>query len=508
MVHIVLRFLLSNFWRYTVCSLLYNFGAFLFWIVVPLLATQQGATNLDLAIINAVNYGSCFLLSWLCGFINDQIAGWILVRIGVVIYIAACILLMFVNNNLWILWIMAIMYAISYVFFWVPIQCSISRESDPVDADFWLGVFSGSWTFGQAVGYLCGAFLFTKLGVVQSLSISIASLSLILFLYPCWEGTTVFGVDLNWKKKTSEQQKERIGVITMGKKERHRLKKRMMQYLVPAFLCSIGCYGTVLAYGSQYFNRVYGTKDAFFPSMKDSASKYDIFIGVFFFVVFLMFTIGFISVANFKFLFFNRWNMIVFLIISTAVHFIAGAVSNWIVQLVCGMMMGFCAAYASQNLLVTTSKLSLLTSRMSSVYVGLQESLTFNLVAFALPLIVGPISDALNDYRVPMFGCSVVCVLAICMLEVIWQMYDILVIQKMDKEDKMRVDVLFNKITTTQKCSILSRNGEEFEKYSRANWFTWKQYNLMTKKLKNKMKCVGSESNTATSSSSLQESTN
>ncbi|ELP84448.1 hypothetical protein EIN_167730 [Entamoeba invadens IP1] len=535
MVNVLIKIVLSNFWRYCASSLLFNFGAFLFWIVVPLIATRQGASNLDLAIINAIDYGAMFLLSWVCGFINNYLPGWLLARAGVLIYIFACLLLMFINDNMWILWIMSFMYSFSYVLFWIPIQTSISRESSASDADFWLGIFSGTWTFGQSVGYLCGAFLFTKLGITQSLSISIASLVIILFIYPCWEGSTVFGIDLTLEKTNhkSEDKKEVLNkeielaeshdenkvieetlkekkemqqspnnsenasnvietedvknkplkLIVMGKKERRRLKKRMMQYLIPTFFCSIGCYGTLLSYGSQYFNRIYGTKDSFFPSMKDDPGRYDMFIGVFFCVVYIAFTIGFINFARMKYLFFNRWSMLIALLICCVNHFICGSISNWIVQLICAIMFGLCGAFASQNILNTTSKLSLLTSQISSLYVGLQESLTFNLVAFLLPLIVGPISDKLNDYRIPMFGCSFLGAISVVMCELTWQIYDFVIIQKMDKEDVSKINKLFENIINTDNVKILIDDKNKYNKYCRTHWLTWKQIKVLKSKL-------------------------
>ncbi|KAL7713166.1 hypothetical protein QTN25_009229 [Entamoeba marina] len=285
---------------YCACSLIYNFGAFLFWIVVPLCATNLDASNWDFAIINAINFGSCFVLSWVCGFINNYIPGSILARIGVVVYIIACVVLMFVNDNLWILWIMAISYGISYVLFWVPIQTSISRESNAGGAEVWLAIFSGMWTFGQALGYLAGAFLFTKLGIEQALAISIASLVIVFIIYPCWEGDSPFGIDLSLKKKTDEEledhddkkKKNQPILWKMGKKERRRMKKRTLKFLVPSFLCCIACYGNLLTYGSQYFNRIYDTKDGYFPSMEGEDDRYDIFIGVFFFTIYMTYTFG------------------------------------------------------------------------------------------------------------------------------------------------------------------------------------------------------------------------
>ncbi|ELP94217.1 hypothetical protein EIN_186440 [Entamoeba invadens IP1] len=488
MVHILVKYLLSNFYRYCACSLLYNFGAFLFWIVVPLIATKQNATNWDLAIINAINFGCCFLLSWVCGFINNFLPGWLLARIGVAIYIAACILLMFINDNLWILWIMGVMYAFSYVLFWIPIQTSISRESTAGDAEFWLGIFSGMWTFGQALGYLCGAFLFTKLGIVQALSISIASLVIVFVIYPCWEGSTIFGVDLGWEQKEKKDKKKKnLPVIwQMGKTERARLKKRTMQFLIPAFVCTITCYGNLLTYGSQYFNRIFDTKDGYFPSMEGEDDRYDIFIGVFFCIIYLMYTVGILAVAQMKLLFFNRGLMYFFMIVSIINHFICGTVSHWIAQLVCAIFLGLCGAYSFQNVLITTSRLSMLTSQISSIYVGLQESLTYNLVAFSLPLIVGPISDKLKDYRIPMYGCAIVGVASLLLSETSWQIFDIFIIRKMDKEDANQVITLCDDIIANQKAESYINNPGLYNQFCRDNFLTPKQVSVLMARLKRK----------------------
>ncbi|EDR29968.1 hypothetical protein EDI_346140 [Entamoeba dispar SAW760] len=500
MVFILFKYILSNFWRYCACSLLYNYAAFLFWLVVPLVATKQDASNWDLAIINAINFGCCFLLSWVCGFINNFLPGWLLARIGVLIYIAACILLMFINDNLWILWIMGIMYAFSYVLFWIPIQTSISRESTAGDAEFWLGVFSGMWTFGQSLGYLCGAFLFTKLGISQALSISVAALVIVFIIYPCWEGSIVCGKDLSYNKvknteemteeelKKEEEKKKKEPIIwKMGKNERAKLKKRTMQFLIPSFVCCITCYGNLLTYGSQYFNRIFDTKDGYFPTMKDDDDRYDIFIGVFFCTIYFMYTIGILTVAQFKFMYFNRGLMYFFMIVSIINHFICGVVSHWIAQLLSAVFLGLCGAYSFQNVLITTSRLSMLTSNISSIYVGLQESLTYNMVAFSLPLIVGPISDSLNDYRIPMFGCAIVGVVSLFISEISWQLFDIFIIRKMDKKDVQQVIDLCEQILNDGYAQKFIDNPNEYHQFCRDNWLTPKQIDVLFSRLKRKL---------------------
>ncbi|KAL7716658.1 Major facilitator superfamily (MFS) profile domain-containing protein [Entamoeba marina] len=548
MVFLIVKLVFSNFWRYCFCSLSYNFAAFLFWMVVPLCANDLNATNWDLAVINAINFFSRFFFSWFGGPLNNKFPGWFLARVGAFVYIIACVILVFFHDKLWYLWTMGVMYGLSYSLYWIPIQTSISRESKAGNAEFWLGLFSSSWACGQAFGYLAGAFLFSLLGIVEAISISIASLSLVLFFYPCWEGPSVCGFDMQIKKgsktidknddgyivingsdttneeNNSETNTENSGssptvevavepenettneenqdndeneVLTnepnvkdnskgifwvMGKKERKRLRIRTMRYIVPSFVCCTACYGNMLTYGSQYFNRMYGTKDGYFPFMEGQEGRYDMFIGVFFFIIYMMYCFGMTAFAKFKFLFFNRAISNFFLIISIVMNFICGSVSNWITQLVCAVVLGLCGAYSFTNLLTTTSRLSMLTSNISSIYVGLQESITYNLVAFALPLIVGPLSDSVGDYRIPMFGCSILGVVLFAFSEVATALYDFIVIRKCDKKDAQQVVQLYEEIIQNNKASELMTN-DNYLIYCREQMLTPKQSKVLYEKL-------------------------
>ncbi|KAL7721623.1 Major facilitator superfamily (MFS) profile domain-containing protein [Entamoeba marina] len=515
MVPTILKIVLSNFWRYCFCSLAYNFAAFLFWMVVPLCAKELDASNWDLAVINAVNFFSRFTFSWGGGPLNNLVPGSILARLGALVYVIACVILIFFHDKLWYLWTMGVMYGLSYALFWIPIQTSISRESNAGNAEFWLGLFSSSWTSGQALGYLAGAFLFSLLGTEEAISISICSLSLIFIFYPCWETKRVCGIDmsLDSKKEKSgeslalndnEVSDEGIDIDgdkeieniedpntvnnpksilwNMGKYERKRLRIRTMRFIVPSFVCCITCYGNLLTYGSQYFNRIDGTKDGFFPFMAESEDRYDIFIGVFFFTIYMMYAVGMITFAKLKFLFFNRAIAYYFMVISIIMHFICGTVSNWITQMVCAVILGLCGAYSFQNLLVTTSRLSMLTSNVSSIYVGLQESLTYNLIAFALPLIAGPISDAAGDYRIPIFGCAVVGVLLLVLSELSIIFYDFVIMRKMDKRDVHQVGLLVNEILEQERVDELL-SDDEFLKLCRQQMLTPKQVEVLHRKL-------------------------
>ncbi|KAL7713167.1 hypothetical protein QTN25_009230 [Entamoeba marina] len=183
-------------------------------------------------------------------------------------------------------------------------------------------------------------------------------------------------------------------------------------------------------------------------------------------------------------MFFNRAIAYYFICLSVIMHFVCGTVSNWIAQLVSAVVLGLAGAYSFQNVLVTTSRLSMLTSNVSSLYVGLQESLTYNFIAFSLPLIVGPISDSAGDYRIPMFGCSVVSVICLVLSEISCQVYDFFIIRKMDKEDVKEVVQISDDLIESGQANEMIEDSEKYNLFCREHTLSLVQMKVLLNRLK------------------------
>jgi len=273
-----------------------------------LVAANVEATNTELAAINCLNFFSSSVLSLVFGFVNKKVPGHIIARIGIAIFILMCILLWIVSNKLWMLFVLSIIYGFTYSMFWVPLMNSVSKEGE--GQTIYLCLFSFTWTIGQALGYIVGTFLFTKLGIGSALGFSIAIFIIVLIIYPCWEPHNKVAKFFSLKEdkekedkenkdkenkenkdnkdkdnkdkenKDKDKEEERKPVARMmwrmGPEERKRLRLRVFQYVFPAAFCAMACHGTVLTYGTQYLYTISGTEDGYFPTEKYDPSKYDI----------------------------------------------------------------------------------------------------------------------------------------------------------------------------------------------------------------------------------------
>eukprot|EP00727_Mastigamoeba_balamuthi_P011323 m51a1_g6813 hypothetical protein (952) ;mRNA; r:270415-273998 len=159
---------MGNFWRYCLAAFVNNFSGFFYWILMPLVASEMGASSSELAVLSAVYNIVYALCSFLCGVfkVRTYNPGWVL-RLSVTTFVFACLFPMYIHS-MWAFYVSAIVMAVGRGVYWTIIQTFVSLDAPPARKDFYLSVFSSSWSVGKSVGFVFAGYLKGVLGVAVS----------------------------------------------------------------------------------------------------------------------------------------------------------------------------------------------------------------------------------------------------------------------------------------------------------------------------------------------------
>ncbi|KAL7722756.1 Transporter [Entamoeba marina] len=178
------RSLFDNFPRQLLCGFLYNTSCYFYWIVVPLLANDQGATATQLALLQVVCYVTYSILVPFGGKISDFINTFLLFRVAFIfLTISEVVVAIFPTSFVW-LYISCIFWALSGVFFWPSTVGTIGKESPIGKEVLHCGLFGVSWSIGKSFGYAAGGLLKSSLGASYSLYIAIGINVIAMIIYP------------------------------------------------------------------------------------------------------------------------------------------------------------------------------------------------------------------------------------------------------------------------------------------------------------------------------------
>ncbi len=170
-------------WRYCLAGLLFNWAAFVFWVVLPDRALGFRASSTQLALLQTASSVVYVLNSLFSGGLSDRISRALLARFSVLLCAGSCALLLCAGSYVGLLLIVPFMgFACSV--YWPSIQGAVGAEAGPARLEKALGWFNVSWSIGKTLGFVLGAWLLTALSWKSAVWMSVASALPVLFFYP------------------------------------------------------------------------------------------------------------------------------------------------------------------------------------------------------------------------------------------------------------------------------------------------------------------------------------
>lgn len=126
---VVLRSVKENFGRYCVSGFVQNFSQYYYWILVPLVAEDLGATAWQLGLIQAIGGLVYSIVSFVVGStIIEKVRAGILSRIAFTFFIVACAIALSAKF-VWVLYIVVVVSGSANAFYWGPIQNAVGQEA-------------------------------------------------------------------------------------------------------------------------------------------------------------------------------------------------------------------------------------------------------------------------------------------------------------------------------------------------------------------------------------------
>lgn len=159
--------LLQNFWRYCASGFVQNFSQYYYWILIPLVAEDLGASAFELGVIQCLGSLVYALVSLGIGAtLVERVRSGVLARIAFVLFLVACGIAL-TARRVWPLFLAVLVSGTGNAFYWGPVQNAVGREAG-ADSDTKTARFSVFHALGKSIGYILGGFLKGSVGATAS----------------------------------------------------------------------------------------------------------------------------------------------------------------------------------------------------------------------------------------------------------------------------------------------------------------------------------------------------
>ncbi|EMD45033.1 transporter major facilitator family protein, putative [Entamoeba histolytica KU27] len=441
----------SNFFRYCLTGFLYNYSVFFYNIVIPFLADDYGGSSLELAAMISIGTGCVSFFSPFSGKIADKTNPFIIMRLGILAFIIALFFPLFIKNKMWALYVSMIIYGIGGGFFWAVIVGSVGKEAPKGQENRRSAIFSVSWSIGKAFGYLFGGLLKGILGI-KSFYIALACLITIEIIYPIR-----LPKEVRERLKSEKQEKEKkdnqhstqlndihiemndshiIDNSTTGRNENEIINKEELNfkkkdekvrykweggeyknktYIYIGYIFNFAIKGTNWVISSQYIKLV---KDFDIKINLFGANPNEMFVGVFFFCLYLAQTTSLVLMALTTQWTYRR-SVILLGFIVTVILYLVMALSNcnWLLCIL-SYIAGLSSGFANQTSVYYSLRAS---TNNKGLFVGLSE-ITSGSGMTILPLVAGLLAKAYNDNHVPLYINICVIIMCIIVFDIIYRL--------------------------------------------------------------------------------------
>ncbi|KAL7718012.1 Major facilitator superfamily (MFS) profile domain-containing protein [Entamoeba marina] len=193
----------NNFPRACLTGFLFNFANYFYWIVVPLLANEQGASTFQLSLLQSIAFVIYSILSPFCGKIGDKFNPYIIIRIAFCFFIAAVVVILISPTSFICLYISVALWPFCTAFFWSVTTGTIGLESELGCENRNTSLYQVSWSIGKAFGFLFGGILKGALGT-NALYICIGIILANMVIYPFRHPKEIR------EKKKAKKEKEKL----------------------------------------------------------------------------------------------------------------------------------------------------------------------------------------------------------------------------------------------------------------------------------------------------------
>ena len=453
-----LKLVVSNFPRACFTGFLFNFASYFYWLVVPLLCADMGGSTFQLSLLQTVAFVIYSFISPICGKLGDKLNPYILIRIAMLFFVAAVLVILIFRNVFICLYVSVALWPFCTAFYWPVTTGTVGFESPLGCENRNTSLYQVSWSIGKALGFLFGGILKGALGTnALYICIAIVAVNMVVYPYrhPKWvrekiaaskkkgkkdtkdinvnvtikaEGDEVKDVDVPTEVIDAEvaRKSQSTGVVAVetekseevvGELKKLRLKWNSLDlknktYIYVGYIMQLGIYGTSAILSNSYV-KLAQDKGITIPIGSKPVETY---IGVVFFCYFIAQTIVMILMSlTIKWIY--KRSLIMFFQVLYISFLIVLALSdipylNWVFSL----LGGFAGGFAYQ----TSTYYSMRASEASkSMFMGISECVG-GLGNALLPLVSGLLCTFMDDNYIQIYIAIIVIIFCIILEEVVY----------------------------------------------------------------------------------------
>ncbi|KAH3763610.1 major facilitator superfamily protein [Pelomyxa schiedti] len=189
--------------QYLAVGFLYNVSAWQWWVSLPILADQLSATAFELGILETCTCLSYAIASPAVSSLVLKLApSVVVVRIGIGLFLLACVCISLLLKSVWNLYIFAALVAAAEGFFWPVVNLAVGEEAPAGRMEREVLYFCISWGVAKTVGFLFGGTLAGQLSERALIPVA-CLLAVVLFIFP-------------WRPWIRQKQRDKTGEMEMS----------------------------------------------------------------------------------------------------------------------------------------------------------------------------------------------------------------------------------------------------------------------------------------------------
>ncbi|ELP84308.1 hypothetical protein EIN_065930 [Entamoeba invadens IP1] len=166
-----------NLTTYCVSAFCLNFSVYFFWLIVPIMMRNLGASPLEIGLVGAVGFGAQGFMAPVCGRLADKLPPESMARFGACLHCLTCLIvaMVYITETKTIpIYFICLIQSLGLAMFWSPSEALVGNESYAGGESKNISMFSMSFACGKAVGFLLAGTLSALIGQTYSLYVACA----------------------------------------------------------------------------------------------------------------------------------------------------------------------------------------------------------------------------------------------------------------------------------------------------------------------------------------------
>ncbi|ELP84283.1 hypothetical protein EIN_065480 [Entamoeba invadens IP1] len=174
-----------NLTTYCVSAFCLNFSVYFFWLIIPIMMRDLGASPMEIGLVAAVAFTAQGFMAPVCGRLADKLPPETMARFGACLHCLTSLIIamVYITETKTIpIYFICLIQSLGLAMYWSPTEALVGNESYAGGESKNISMFSMSFACGKAVGFLSAGTLYGLIGQTYSLYLACAEAFLLFFI--------------------------------------------------------------------------------------------------------------------------------------------------------------------------------------------------------------------------------------------------------------------------------------------------------------------------------------